>query len=183
MAVTSFGPLRDRIFEALTTSTGQPRALALADQFQRGYPSGVDPKLRVMRSREQPGVFVALPRIGALVGDPELGSEHMYEVTVVLSRDYYLGWAMTASATRDSNMNEVERALVKVADHFPKIRAALCYAGAHETVTSSGAATGLAGGALKGPAAESTTSITIVDSASRIVNVQDRFTAWVSWAP
>lgn len=182
-AVTSYGPLRDRIYEALTTNTGKPRALAAADLFQRGYPSGVDPKLRAMRCRERPTVFVAMPRQGAAVGDPELGSEHLYELTIAISRDYFLGWPMTATEGRTAGLNEVETALVKVADHFPKLRAALCYPNAHDTVTETSAATGLAGGSLMGAAGESTTTIQIVEAGARIVNVQDRFTARVSWAP
>lgn len=183
MAVTSFGPFRDRMYEALTTSTGKTRALSAGDLFQRGFPPGVDAKARVMRARERPCVFLVMPDIGSNETDPELGSEHIYQLSLVLSRDYFLGWPMTAIEKRSTGFDEVENALVKVADHFPKIRGALAYPAAHDTVTETGASTGLDGRGVKGGGARSTTTITIIEPNSRLVNVQDRFTAWISWAP
>jgi hypothetical protein len=138
-AVTSYGPLYDRIYEALCTSTGKPSALAAADLFQRGFPNGVDPARRVMLARERPTVFVDVVRQGARGGDPELHTEKIFVITVQISVDFFLGWPMTALEKRSTGFNEVADAQTRSSSAFPKVLDALCYPNAHDTVTQTSA--------------------------------------------
>lgn len=192
MAVTSFAPLVDRIYEALTTSTGQARALATADQMKRGYPPAealLNERALIARdalSAQLNGAcFVLLGDKVAERDDPELGSEHLYRVTIQVSRDYYLGHWLTSTQLRSTGLNEIQAALTKIDDHFPKIRAALGYPNAHALVTQTGAETGLATGSLIGSLARSgAPQLSIVEGGgARLVNVIDTFAADVIWNP
>lgn len=195
--VTSYGPLEDRIYEALTTDTSQPRKLATGYRFKPGLPP-VQSLIseRAIWAKEALSAsclgtcFVLLGEQRVTDGDPyELGSAHVYRITIRISRDYYLGWAMTSAKPRlisgtETGINEVRTAIRRCLDHFPLIRAALCYPGAHAT-TAAGASTGLCTDSLIGASAQAgAPTMEIVDNGQgRLLSVTDTFLADVEWNP
>lgn len=190
-AVTTFGPLMDRVYEVLCEDTSATRKLASGARFVRGYP----PAAAIVNERAQLArealsltpqclgtCFVDIADQASTGSDPELGSVHIYPVVVVISCDYYFDWFATNREKRSTGFNTVAAAQVRFNDHFPKIVNALCYAGAHNT-TIGGTDTGLCTGALvRAGATRSAPAWNILDGgAGRLANVQVSIRAEVEW--
>ena len=171
--------LRGAIVECLTTSTGKPRALAAGHLFGQGLPPGVDRTLRSIRAKDATNRKSAFAIIGDIevpgsVAD-ELGSDHIYECQIVISRDYFLGWEFSTS--------DVGATMDAVADDFMRVRKALCHPAALDT-TVGGTATGIAHGGLRAAGAKAAPRVEqIGDGRDRLVNVIDRFSCVFQFSP
>jgi hypothetical protein len=171
MAQTTTEHLLLAIEEVLTSTTGKVRELAAAHQFGKGLPPGVDTQLRSVRCRDhanRKAVFVAIGEI--VVSDEvttELASDHLYELSIVISRDYHLGYEFAA--------DEVRATMIRVSDDFMRVRKALCHPSAlDETVGET--ATGIAHGGLRSTGAKSQLRVErIGEGRDRLVNALDRF--------
>lgn len=164
------------IYEALTTVTGFTRGLTSAQLFARGLPAGMPASPRARDARVQKRVFVGLGEMTARAGiADENGSEHQYDIIVLISRDYWLGY--------EGKATQVQEQMKACADDFPVIRKALCAPGALEQ-TAALNATGLAGCALRAPAARTQLRIEgIAANGERLLNAIDRFRATLLWDP
>lgn len=156
------------IYEGLTTSTGKTRALGAADLFQRGYSPSFDRRLRSIRARPLPGVHVHFRTASVSDGlADELGSEHLYRMSVQISRDYFLPF--------EHDRDALDEVSTRAFDHFMLIRAALCYPGALDE-TAGAEATGLADNGLIAPDAMAELRVEQIQSGNdRLVNVVDTF--------
>lgn len=167
-AQTSVANLRTAILEALTTSTGKPRALPSQYLFQVGLPPGVDATLRSTRALDKPGAFVSIGRAEAMAGvSIELGSDLLYSMNVAISRDYFLGWEFSIA--------DIQTAMTRVIDDFMRVRAALCYPGALDQTAAAGA-TGIADNGLDATGAQTSVRFDrIGEGRDRLLNAIDVF--------
>jgi len=169
MAVTTFLPLIQAVEESLTTDTGAgfPRRLASADLFQLGFPPTMDDHLHARDARVQKRCFVSIAdqQIDDLF--LEMGNEHRHNVTLTVTRWYWLKW--------EGIHSDVRAAMVGVADDFAKIRKALCWPGALATVPSTAATVGLAGNALSAKGARDQTTVRSLDPRTRLVTSVAQF--------
>lgn len=179
MAQTTIEHLLTAIEEGLTTITGKPRALTSTQLFGQGLPRGVDPGLRSTRCLEAANrktAFVDVPEMLApeAVAD-ELGSEHLYVLSLTISRDYHLDYEYSHTTVK---------ALMKtVADDFMLVRKALCHPSSLDA-TSAAVATGIAHGGLRSSGATSTVRYEAVgEGRHRLVNALDRFTCAFLFTP
>lgn len=178
-AASTTAHLLTAITEALTTDRtdpSRPRALTSTQLFVKGYPPGYDRGVRSVRARVRPGAFALIVRQQPLPGvADEIASEHLYRVTIVVSRDYHLGYELDPST--------VHATMARVADDSMRVRSALCWPGALEE-TADGDPTGMAGSALEPLDALGVVSIeTVGDGRDRLVNARDTYTAIFRYAP
>lgn len=176
MAVATLEYAYERIYEVLVDGDGTGRTLAAADRFSRGHPPGFDPKLRAVRAKVNPAVFVV---IGAAAVDGfaagEMSDEHLYRLKVAIYRDHWLGY--------QGDPEEVEGQLVAATDAFFKVRAALCFPGNLQQ-TEAANATGLAGYALNGAQASTRLeSVSNLGGNNRLLHYRDNFDAALEWNP
>lgn len=160
--------------EALTTSTGKARALAADNLFRRGYPPGVPNDVRSREAAVGKTVFVSIaeymPEPGVAT---EMGSDRLWSVQFVVSRDYHLGFEYSLAG--------VEAVMIEVADDTAKIADALCWPNALNE-TAGGDPTGLAGEALGRPGSRTRIRIEAIgDGRDRLLNAQTMFPAYFSW--
>lgn len=178
MAVSSVASLRTAIHEALTTdrTATHTRAIPSAYLFQRGLPPGLDATLRSTRAKGTPGAFVVIARMTPEpgVGD-ELGSDHLYRLSIVISRDYWLGYEQRTA--------DIDTVMSRVADDLMRVRAALCFPGALDT-TAAGADTGIADNALSPVGDQSVLTVDrIGNGRDRLLNARDAFQCWFLFDP
>lgn len=171
---TTYAHAITAVYEALTTSTGKTRALGASDLFRRGYPVGVPSDVRSREAAIGKTVFVAIQQYAPDPGTAtEMGSDRLWSVQVVVSRDYHLGF--------EYSLDGVEAVMVEVADDTAKITDALCWPNALDE-TAGGDPTGLAGEALGRPGSSTRIRIeTVGDGRSRLLNAQTVFPAFFSW--
>lgn len=160
--------------EALTTDTGKTRALGASNLFRRGYPLGVPADVRSREAAVGKTVFVS---VAEYVPEPgvatEMGSDRLWSVQFVISRDYHLGFEYDVAA--------VEAKMIELADDTGKITDALCWPNALDE-TAGGDPTGLAGEALGRPGSRTRIRIEAIgDGRNRLLNAQTVFPAYFSW--
>ncbi|MGE0400840.1 MAG: hypothetical protein AB7T06_29285 [Kofleriaceae bacterium] len=166
---TTVEHLHTAIYEMLTTATGRMRALEADEIFNQGFPPGFPPDLRSVASRDggkRGSAFVAIGQVQPMAGSAdEVGSIHLYQINVTISRDYYLGEGWDASDVRAS--------MVRVADDYMRVREALCWPeNLRETVGS--VATGL--DELVAANSQSRVRVEMIGSGrDRLLNAQDVF--------
>ena len=164
----------ERIYEVLIDGAGNKRALAAADRFARGHTPGLPAKLRSVRAKARPTVFVVIasaePEPGA-VG--EIAEQQDYRIIVSIYRDHWLRY--------QGNPTGVELQLVASNDAFAKIRGALCWPG-NLKETEEGRNTGFAGEALNAKGAQSKQlRITNLGDEGRVIHYLDQFEAEFEW--
>lgn len=161
--------LFDAIDAVLQVASGEPRALTASQVFGAGLPPAVDRELRSIRCREATNkktAFVAIEDIVAsqTIAD-ELGSDHLYELTLTISRDYHLGYELSG--------DEVRATMIRVADDFMRIRKTICFPSAFDSLLND---PGIAEGGIRGSGARSVIRVEqIGDGKDRLVNAIDRF--------
>lgn len=169
MAVTSYQPLVDRVYEVLVDGAGTARTLPSGSRFAVGSYPGQAPQVTSTKAHEQANgkvVYVAVTKDAPHVA-PELHSVCQYTVTVVVIADYFCEPEQDLDAWRDTV------ALVAFDRHL--VRAALGYPG-NLVQTAAAAATGLSGGCLhyKGG------STSDISAANRVVRSTMTFEGTVS---
>ena len=178
MPATTIAHLRTAVIEALTTdrTATYTRAIPADYLFQRGLPPGLDPQIRSTRCTGKPGVFVVVSRVTPHAGvGTELGSDHLYDCQIVISRDYYLGHEQIHA--------DIDSVFTRVTDDLFRMRAALCYPGALDQ-TAAGHATGIAPEALIPFGDQSVLTVeSIGTGTNRLLNARDVFLAHFQYQP
>lgn len=138
---SSCTPARRAVVTALTTSTGQPRAIASDYLFRATSPAEVAQNPADVKKK--PGVFV-LFRDPVLDGEIENGSSIVVHYVAQITCWYWMGSDVLPARAS----GEVDVQLARIEADENRLRAALCYPGALLTDPSSND-TGLCGHALR----------------------------------
>lgn len=177
-AVTTVAHLRTAIHEALTTdrSATHTRAISSTYLFQRGLPPGLDATIRSTRAKGTPGAFVVIARMTPEPGvADELGSDHLYRLQIVISRDYFLGYEQSST--------DIDAVMSRVADDLMRMRAALCFPGALDATAASDD-TGIADNALSPIGDQSVLSVDRIGTGrDRLLNARDAFQCRLLFSP
>jgi hypothetical protein len=177
--VATSAHLLTAVTEALTTDrvdSSRPRALPSSRLFAAGFPPGFDRTIRSARAKVKPGVFVMAVRLSPNLGlAEELGDQHLYRCTLIVSRDYHVSFERDPAAHL--------AVMARVLDDAMAVRAALCSPGALAS-TAAGDATGVEGRGLTPLDELNAISIEQVgDGRDRLVNARDSFVAILNYAP
>lgn len=174
-AQTSIANAITAIVEALTTdrtAASRPRALTSSELFREGYPRGVDPTVRSREALVGKTAFVGLADFSPDPGATEIGSDHLWQIQIAISRDYHIGY--------EYDRAKVRALMAEVADDTMRIAAALCWPNAL-ALTAAAGDTGLAGaGALRRMGLRTRIAIDVVGGgpkAPRLLSATDAYLA------